>query len=423
MHKRPLPAGLQFLLTLLLVFLLFTASAISAQTPSPTPSVTPSVTATFVPTQPTATVTQTPLPDPDLANRMANRTVITAANVARIEPLYTWQAHSSIYSAEIPDIARISSLIFNPATGQLISSAANGDNTGIGIRLWDITEGNVNAIGNVFELDPGRSPFILNSLQISPDGELISGAVGPEEYIWTTGGVLVGNIGQLSSTTAAVLDNSSVLIGGENGTIGIWAFYADMNGLRQEDGYFIPTSGQLMSALSVNEPVVQVSSDIYQYGRHYFVLTRSGKFYKYLFDGIQSEVLLVEQENPGVMSEWLVPGRVLMAFRKVRPVVTFAGRYRDLVSYNYIDNEVIARYPLTQPARCLAYSADGDLLMVSEDDPNGRLYLLDAFNQQISIELEVDTLVTSCAFSADGTWMATGDQNGEITLWGVAGSD
>jgi WD40 repeat protein len=388
----------------------------AAQTSSPSPTITftPSP---YTPTiTPTASITPTPLPT--LAAVLPDREIITTSNASLIQKYREWQAQNGT----------VLGVAFIPYTPRLVSvgnEQADPDNA-MPMHLWNIQENHIREVENFFEGVPTYLLYNMEDLSISQDGTRIV-AAGYGSRVWDAEtGRIVGQVfqqGQVSHT----LDNynQTLVIGSLNRMVAVWGIPANIPidsemGPLPEDFVFSPQGG-LIRTFQVDEEISQVaySADTQQV----FVLTRTGRLLVYkLLNNFDYSLTIVPQAPAPVSNEtppFPVDGTRLMDLNLDRHQVTYNDRNWDVIVYDYVDNEIVARYPLDKPIVCLNYSPDGKLLLLTDWDFKIKLQLFDTTTQKKAAEIVTGKAVSSCDFSWDGTFIATGDNEGQVALWGV----
>jgi WD40 repeat protein len=390
------------------------AQPTAAQTSSASPTIT------FTPSPHTPTITPTasitPTPLPTLAAVLPDREVITAANASQIQKYREWQAQTVF----------VTGVAFIPYTTHLVSL---GDESYIWndtppMRLWDIQENRIAEVKNFFEGVPAYLVRRMDDLSLSQDGTRIV-AQGSGYQVWDTKtGRLMGRVLQRGQGTGGLDIYNQTLVGGSiTQMVALWSIPSVIPSPNSEMGplptdYVFDPQGILIRTFEVDQPVSQVaiSADTQQV----FVLTNTGRLFIYkLLNDIDYSLTAVHQAPLSSSSEFPIDGGRLMDINHERHEITYNDSNWDIVVYNFEQNEIVALYPLGKPTLCLNYSPDGKLLLLTDWDFTTKLQLFDTTTHEKIAEIVTGKAVRSCDFSWDGTFFATGDNEGQVALWGV----
>ena len=414
-------------LILMLVICFLAAVIISAQpgailAQAATSTRTPTITYTASPYTPTITPTpsSTPTTIPTLAALLSNREVITAANANRLGKLRELQAHFQM----------ITGIAFIPTTTHFITTGwENTDERPQPLRIWDMRNNQIVEVENYFEDSQRLLNGVSGELSVSPDGtRLVLSGYGVE--VWDTQtGRLMGRVLQ-SGSAHSVIDssNQTLLVGGMWRMIGIWLIPAvipsegpDAPPLPAD--YVYDPQGFLAGIFQIGEDVDQLA--ISSSTGHMFVLTDSGRLLIYKrVNEIDYDLTVVPQaplqDAQSVWGKiWGIKGGHKMVLNEARHELTYIDRNRDVIVYDYVNNEVVDQYPRDDPTACLNYSPDGRLLLLTDWGWDMSLQLIDTTTHETLASIITGQVINSCTLSWDGKLIATGDTEGKIVLWGV----
>ncbi|MEO8611278.1 MAG: WD40 repeat domain-containing protein [Chloroflexota bacterium] len=426
-RKRRSTRFLTFLLfTLFVVAIIVNAHPATILAQSATTTPTETITYTPSPYTPTITLTpsSTPTPLPTLAALLPNREVITAANASQLGKYREWQAQDEY----------VTGIAFIPHSTRLVSTGLQfvHPEHPTPIRMWDIQESGITQIENFFEDIPHYLLYDIHNLSLSPDGTRIVATANGIQVWEADSGRLIGRVLQSGGDVASLdASNQTLFVGGVNFVgdagkmIGMWqiAEYIPANG---PDAPPLPTEyvfnpqGGLVQTFPIGETVTHLLYD--DDTRQLFALTISGRLLIYKFrDQYNYDLMVVPQASASLSDQIPPPADSLhnMTINRVDHVIAYSDRNHDVVVYDYVKNEVVGRYPLGRLTSCLNYSPDGRLLLMTDWDFEIKLQLFDTTTQKLVAEIVTGQTILTCTFSWDGKFIATGDVEGKIVLWGV----
>jgi len=380
---------------------LFTSPIPIAAQASPTP----------IPTEPISTPTLTPEPNISNMSIINQRDRISLANVQDVQEVLRWQAHTD----------QVTSVLFLPDANRLISTGANGTLRLRPIAMWEINNGQVSVQSDAFEDVAGSGYGSDIQMQLSSQSQFLTAASG----IWyAPTGLAVAYIPQAYATSVAFLYDTTVVIGGENGVVGVWSFsmpteYYDTGEL-PENFTFAPNQSVLLTAFRLEEAITQVLYD--PTTTQIFILSEGGSLYRYLLirdDFGNLNFNLVSAEQNTTLTEQGIGSGILAALQPGTPRIAYATSSVEVQIYDFQNNQPLSQYTVQQEIGCIAYSPDGSLLILGDRINNGVLHILDTEANNLLAEMPTGQPVTSCAFSIDGSLIATGHDDGSILLWGI----
>jgi WD40 repeat protein len=396
------------LLAILIVFTLITKpnitlaqAATASYTPSPyTPSVKP-------------TPSNTPTTIPTIAAAISNRAVITVDNATGLQKYRAWQAQ---YGA-------VSALVFIPQTSRLISGGydANDDTDPQPIRIWELQEDSITSVDTFFKGFPNRSRMGISSLSLSPDGSLIAVVINNRDVnVWNTQtGDLVAAVTQSHINTSAIdMSNYWLLAGGQMQFMAQWNINSLVPTLFPTEVAFNP-QGQLNNIFPIDEDVSQVDYDADTH--QVFALTLTGRLVIYKFVNERDYAIRFVPQAPASVlpPAWGLEGSHKMTLDSARHEITYTDTNRDVIVYDFVADKVVSRLSWGQPTGCLDYSADKRFLVMSDWGYDMTLHIIDTVSWKSIAQIPTGQALMACALSWDNKWIATGDPNGQIILWGV----
>jgi WD40 repeat protein len=365
--------------------------------------------------QPTPTVTITPTPT---ATASPENPLITKANAAQLKPLRTWQAH----------VGYVSSLSFSPNNLHLVST---GDDMAQGtspIRVWERNNGQ--PVDITFEGIPAfaSSP----EAHYSPDGQYILG-MASSPTIWNASdGKRQARIGQdgIRIDFAQKTMDYRIVVGRSDGLIGIWNVplmgpitpEAAMMGLTIEDVAEYQKE-KLFTAYQIGEPLIDLAANPHK--DQVFALMGNGSLNIVTWEAFENGTIIKtksETITPEPQAEPVEPigtGGSKITFDPHENVLAFADNHRDVMLWNTEKRETIARYASQEPITCITFNPNGELLIVTNYAVASTIQVLDSSIGDVLMTLNPENSIMSCAFSPDGTLLATGSADGMITIWGL----
>ena len=377
-------------------FLLTSNSAIQVQI-SPQPTLTET-------SSPTLSATSTP-----------GNPIINVAQIGQVAELQSWQAHTEF----------VEGIDFSPDQTHLVTTGHDPINGSNPIRLWDL-QGNT-----LIELEfEGIQPFAsATTVHFSQDGQYIVTSLGINSTIvWNvSNGTQVAQIGQGAIDTVFA-DSSNIIIAREDGLIGIWniSLSPSSNTQGQEAvNMGVPTetlvtsqSEILVTAFQIGEPVRGVAFS--PNTRKVFVLGQSGNLNIFTWEVINGTLQTVKQEPQATPAKPL-PGLTgpRIALKPSSSWVAYTASPQDIVIYDYLQETSVAHYNLDTPISCMMFSPNGEILIVADQAEASSIHIFDADTGELLVMLPTQGTVTSCAFNTSGTLFATGNSDGEITIWGI----
>ncbi len=394
-------------LTLLMCVGLLLILSPDVTTAQPLPPPSASMTASPLPPTLSPTPSNTPTPDVTLSSLMQRRVVIHQGNSASLETFYRWQGHHE----------EVSSLIFT-SPDALFSTALNSTYSFPAVRLWQIQTTNVNPVRGESE---NVGADTISRISRSKDGRLaMIGHGGAAEILDAITGRPIARIPQTWASTIATDGGYGFIVSGENHVVGIWANVLPYGYLEStpppEISPLVFYSGQLVTAFLVDKPVIQVDYD--GMVNRYFILTKDGVLHLYFTqDYVQSTLTTISQDAQSSATEEISSTGNLMALQADQSRVIYAGSHWDVIAYDYVQNQTVARYPLENAVSCIAIQPQSHLLLVG--DRSGALSILHLDDFKLITQINIGGIISACAINDDSTLIATSDDEGHLTLWGV----
>ena len=330
---------------------------------------------------------------------------------ALVELRYEWQAHTE----------QVTSIVFVPNTGHLVSTSSNGTMRRRPIAMWHVDNEEVTTVSGAFE-DVAGSGNIPHIQLIRTDRMLAAGFSASVTLFDAPTGRPIAGIPQTGATSAAFTPNLSVgiVIGGMNGVVGVWWVNLPPGYLQNEelpeDFRFNPYFATLITATQIEHPIHQVLAD--PSTDHILILTSIGELYQYMlrYDSDAHLNLVLENQNPAT-SENRISNHALAVLHPQAPHIAYVRSDGEIVVYDYDGQEYLHIYTMPQSIGCIAYVPDGSLLIIGEGSDQGGLHLFDAETHELLATFFAGQPISSCAFNADGSLLATGYHNGKISLW------
>jgi hypothetical protein len=181
---------------------------------------------------------------------------------------------------------------------------------------------------------------------------------------------------------------------------------------------FMPNQAQLITAFQMDEAVVQVA--IEPLTDQLFILTKSGRLSTYTNpDGTHGILRAVPQQAQSDSAAPVRSSGILIALRANQHHIIYAGSHQDVVVYDYAQNQEIATYALASGVSCMTSNHQGNLLVIGDTAEQGVLHILDTESYTLIAQINTHQAINACTFNADGILLATGDNHGNISLWGV----
>jgi len=327
---------------------------------------------------------------------------------ALVELRYEWQAHTE----------QVTSMVFVPNTGHLVSTSSNGTMQRRPITMWHVDNEEVTTVSGAFE-DVAGVGNIPHVQLIRTDQVLAAGFGGSTTLFDAPTGRAIARIPQTWSTSVTSV-HLGTFVGGENGVIGLWSVNLPSNYRENEElpeeFIFTPNQAQLITATQIEHPIHQVLAE--SSTDHILVLTSIGELYQYVLhhDNDVHLNLVLENQNPAT-SENRISNHALAVLHPQAPHIAYVRSDGEIVVYDYDNQEYLHIYTMPQSIGCIAYVPDGSLLIIGEGSDQGGLHLFDAETHELLATFFAGQPISSCVFNADGSLLATGYHNGKISLW------
>ncbi len=339
------------------------------------------------------------------------QTDLSAPPISSIQQRHEWQAH----------VAQVTSLVFVPDTDHLVSTSSNGTLQRRPIAMWHVTRDEVETVTGAFENVAGAGN--IPHIQRMSAGRTLAAGFGGSATIWDAPtGRAIARIPQTWATSVASVPYRGQVIGGENGVVGLWstnlpANYREREAL-PEEFIFTPNQTQLITAVQIEQPVHQILVD--DSTGHILVLTSTGELYQYMLLGDSDAHLNLNLENriPTASSD-RINDNALAVLHPQNPHIAYVKNEGEVVVYDYDTRRPLNIYTLPDSVGCIAYVPDSSFLIIGDSSNRGRLHLFDTETHEAVTRFSTGQPISSCAFDADGFWLATGHDNGEVGLWDI----
>jgi len=376
-------------------------------------TVTPSLTPTNViyTPSPTWTPTLSPSPIPTLTVPLTERSPITITNANQIGKFRSWQVTGDGFT----------SLSFSPDNAYLISTGNASEQTEA-VRFWNIQGQDVTSTENLLEDFP-RTASAVNA-RFSSDGQRFIAMVGMIGIWDVQNRELIGRFYQDGASMATFAgDNTSVLVAGGY-QVALWNIAADIPTPNETtpstaDLDFDPF-GVLITALQTSEAVIDVAFDPISYQG--FILTESGRLYRYSNPEMRGTITVIPQEPQPDAPQPIYSSGNRLALDTTNYRAAYAGSHNDVIVYDYLNNQTLARFPLDVPVNCITYNSTGELLVIGDWAVESVLHIVSTATWETIAQINTGEILSRCAFSPDGTLIATGSSEGALVLWGIPSS-
>jgi len=236
----------------------------------------------------------------------------------------------------------------------------------------------------------------------------------------------VGVISQNYSTITTHLGHRWILVAsGETGLLSVWDIPSLPPSPTAEPPPPPPPEppfdwiASLKGATQLDGPIADVGYDPVH---GILVLGRDGNLHRLLLnEGFifeHSETL--PQEPPvGAQPQVVARDKDLIAFDSEQEWIAYAGSYQDVVVYDYDEGQQLLRYPVDEFVVCLMTSPNKDLLVIGDNGPNATLIFINTSTFEEVGRVNIGSFISDCAFSPDGTMIATATEVGVTSLWGI----
>ncbi len=385
-----------------------------AQSATETPTLTPTATDILYTPTPAFTPTITPTSIPTLPIPLTERTAITAANASQLSKFRSWQVTGSGFT----------SLSFSPDNAYLISTGNASEETEA-VRFWNIQGQDVSSTENPFEDFPQTASALYASF--SSDGQRFIALMNHLVGIWDVQNrTLIGGIYQNNASVASLDgDNNKLILIASGYQVALWAIPA---GIVLPNEVPAPTADPnfdeisvLITASQTDEMIIDVAFDSASYQG--FVLTADGTLYRYTYSEMRGQLVLsaIPQEpQPDAPQPAYAANGIVLDSANHR--VIYAGSHNDVIVYDYLNNQTLARFPLDRMVTCIAYNPAAELLVIGDYAVEGSLQFISMTSGEVITQVNTGKSLYPCTFSPDNSLIATGSYDGTITLWGIPSS-
>jgi len=367
-------------------------------------------------TSPEPTLTHTSLPT-IIPTSTPEHSLIIASRVNELAQLRRWQAHPSA----------VLGISFSPDLIHLVSTGNDLVDGTAPIRLWNVRT------GEPIEFNfTGILPYALAStVHFSHDGQYVATSVG-SILVWNIAdGSQIARIGQGSIDIAFAdvtpsSDGSLIAVAREDGLVSIWSVPQPLpdRQIREEmglsDDYLAAFRYEaLITAFRIDAPLRDIAFD--PVTQKIFILSGSGDLTIFTWEGINGRAETVTPQLSQPASEPIqgYPGSQI-ALRAGTSTVAYTDSANTVVVYDLNQQQPVAHYDLSVPISCIMYSPNGEILVITELTENSAVHILDSNTGKSLMVSNTQSMITNCTFSPDGTQFATGNAEGEITIWGIA---
>jgi WD40 repeat protein len=337
--------------------------------------------------------------------------VITTANAAQLAEVERWEGYAG----------GVSGLAFSP-DGQQLVAVGHLPTDGQSLHLWSLAERPATAMDNFLAEYPVDEAVL--DVRYSPDGTRLM-VVGKAARVWdAVTGDWIGEVQQWRAARSLFVTHS--LAGGSNDTLliasadtlGMWhipaAVPVDNEMLTLPDDYVFVQGGALMAALQLPAPVIDMVYDaVHGMG---FVLTTEGIVYQYSYPEGRPQLTPM---TPGMADSTGLRRDNGLALDADRQQMAYVEAEGEVVVYDYAAEVALTTLMLDAPINCLAYNADGSLLLLGDLSESGSIHVVRTADWETLVTVATGDPLTHCAFSGDGRWVATGGRDGTVRLWGV----
>ena len=341
-----------------------------------------------------------------------DRPVIVRDNLDRITLLSQYQSHTST----------VRGINFHPDGTQLYTVGRSGSDFDE-MHYFTIESNDLALYDSVVLLPP---PSTMLNVQFFNDEDNVMLTTDSGAFIWETQrNIVTSSIVQSLTSSAVNLGSNRVLVAsGESGLIALWNITPNIPSQTSDapplpDDHVFTPMATLVTATQLGIPISDVSYDpIY---RQMFVLGVNGNLYQYAIPA--GFILEPPTRLPQPIQESR-PESVARASKLIAPDhdgqwVAYAGSYRDVIVYDYMDEQHLLQYPMDSPVICLMTSPDSDILVIGENADEAELIFIETLGFQEIGRVQTEAPIHDCAYSPDGTLIATANPNGDVSLWGI----